>query len=134
MQDLARLNAVVVTSTKSCGVAVLNADDDRCARIAAEAPGQVIYFSVQPDNQVVERHIRARGRALVLRPRPDGETLCLIDGTETRILLAQEIPALLGDRAHVNVTNALAAAAVCLGLDIDLECVRQGLSTFTVSL
>jgi cyanophycin synthetase len=131
LQDLARLNAVVATSASGRGTAVLNAEDVWCVQIAGETHGKVIYFSRQPDNQVLECHLQGRGRALVLGPRPGGEALCLVDGTETStVVLAQEIPATSEGRDRFNISNALAAAAGCLGLGINLEYICQGLRTF----
>jgi cyanophycin synthetase len=130
LQQLARVNAVVANSTSESGVAVLNADDHWCVRIAEETHGEVIYFSQQPDNEVIRRHLQTAGRALILRPRSDGEALSLIDGAETSIVLAHEISASHDERAAANISNALAAAAACVGLGITSECICQGLRSF----
>lgn len=128
--QLARINAVVANSTGEGGVVVLNADDDWCVRIAEKTHGEVIYFSQQPDNDVIRRHLRAGGRALILRPRSDGEALSLLDGTETGLVLAREISASHDERAAGNISNALAAAAACVGLGINSECIGRGLRSF----
>ena len=127
LQQLARLNAVVANSTSERGVVVLNADDDWCVRIAGEAHGEVIYFSLHPDNEAITRHLRTGGRALIVRPGPDGEAIFLIDGVETSIVLAHEISASHNERSVPNISNALAAAAACVGLGINFECIYQGL-------
>ena len=108
---------------------VLNADDDWCVRIAGEAHGEVIYFSLHPDNEAIIRHLRAGGRALIARPGPDGEVVFLIDG-DTSIVLAPEISASRNERAAGNISNALAAAAACVGLGINSEFICQGLRSF----
>jgi cyanophycin synthetase len=112
---------------------VLNADDEWCAAMADRVRGRVIYFSLAPDNPVVERHYRAHGRALLLRPDDRGGMICLADRRETSILHASEIPATFEGRARVNIANAMAAAAACIGLEVDLQCIRQGLRSFTTS-
>jgi cyanophycin synthetase len=131
LHDPLRLNGVVAKSTREHGVTVLNADDPGCVRIAGETHGEVIYFSLQPDNEVIGRHLRTGGRALMLRPRSDGEALLAIDGAETSLLRVEEIHASSDDRGHVNTASALAAAAACLGLGTNTDCICHGLRTFT---
>jgi cyanophycin synthetase len=130
LQQLARLNAVVANSTSERGVVVLNADDDWCVRIAGEAHGEVIYFSLHPENEVITRHLRTGGRALIVRPGPDGAAVFLIDGVETSIVLAHKISASHNERSVPNISNALAAAAACVGLGINSECICRGLRSF----
>lgn len=129
--DFARLNTVVATSTSERGVVVLNGDDEWCTWIAAKTQGRVIYFSMQPDNQVVKRQLDAHGCALLLRPTPNGEILSLLDEHETNILPVREIPAALNGCSRDNVANSLAAAGACIGLGVNLDAIRQGLRTFT---
>ena len=137
LDDLARVKAVVAASTGRQGATVLNADDPRCVRMADQANGRVIYFSLTPDNPassaVIERHLRGHGLALLLRSSPSGEVLALTDRREISLLHPHDIPATFDGRARVNIANALAAAAACIGLEIDLECIRQGLRSFTSS-
>jgi cyanophycin synthetase len=130
LQHSARVNAVVANSTSECGVVVLNADDPWCVRIAEEIHGEVIYFSQQPGTGVIKRHLLAAGRALILRSTSDGEALSLIDRAETSIVLAHEVSASKDEHATGNISNALAAAAACVGLGINSECIRQGLRSF----
>ncbi len=133
LEDLARVKAVVAGSTVRRGATVLNADDDLCVRMASRARGRVIYFALTPENPVVERHRRGRGVAVALRPGPHGELLCLLDRRETSLLHVNDIPATFDGRARVNVANALAAIAACVGLEIDPEHIREGLRTFSAS-
>jgi len=129
--DFARLNAVVARSTSNRGVAVLNADDEWCVWIA-KAQRRVIYFSMQPDNQVVKSQVDAHGCALVLRPSPYGEILSMLDGHETNILSIREIPAALNGSSRHNVANLLAATGACVALSVNLDAIREGLRTFTL--
>jgi cyanophycin synthetase len=132
-ETLARLSAVVARSISERGVTALNADDNWCVRIAGETHGEVIYFSLRPDNGVIGRHLRGGGRALVLRSRPDGDALSLIDGAETNLLLAREIPGASAACACSSIANALAATAACVGLGIDIGSICRGLRTFAWS-
>jgi cyanophycin synthetase len=130
LQQLARVNAVVANSINESGVVVLNADDHWCARIAEETHGEVIYFSQQPDNEVIKRHLRAEGRALILRSMSDGEAIFLVDRAETGIVLVDEISTSKDEHVGGSISNALAAVAACVGQGINSECIRQGLRSF----
>jgi cyanophycin synthetase len=127
LQQLARVNAVVANSTDEHGAVVLNADDDWCVRIAEGAHGEVIYFSLYPDNEVISQHLLSGGRALIVRPGPGGKTVSLVDRAEYRIVFVDEISASKDEPAGSNISNALAASAACIGLGVDSECIRQGL-------
>jgi cyanophycin synthetase len=90
----------------------------------------VIYFSQQPDNEVIKRHLRAEGRALILRSMSDGEAIFLVDRAETGIVLVDEISTSKDEHVGGSISNALAAVAACVGLGINSECIRQGLRSF----
>ena len=91
-----------------------------------ETHGEVIYFSQQPDNDVIRRHLRAGGRALILRPRSDGEALSARWDADRLGILARGISASHDERAAGNISNALAAAAACVGLGINSGVYRPG--------
>jgi cyanophycin synthetase len=133
VEALARLNAVVAQSINNRGVMVLNADDDWCVRISGEIKRKVIYFSLQPANPVIEHHLHGGGRVVIIRYRPDSDALSLIDGAETSLLFAREIPAASAVCPRTNIANALAATAACVGLGIDIEWICRGLRTFAWS-
>jgi cyanophycin synthetase len=130
LHDLVRLNAVVANSTGEHGVTVLNADDHQCVRIAGETRGKVIYFSRQADNEVIGRHLRSGGRALILRTQSDRQDLTLIDSSETQLLLARRTSHGSDNRSGLGTSSAVAAAAACVGLGIDLDCIGYGLRAF----
>jgi cyanophycin synthetase len=134
MADLARAKGVVPQSVFRDGVSVLNADNEWTADMARLARGEIIFFSMEEDNAVLREHLRARGRAVVLRQSRNGEMVTIIEHRrETSLLFANEIPATFDGRLRVNVANALAAAAAALGENIQLEYIRQALRTFTTS-
>jgi len=56
--DCARLNAVVPKSASRDGQLVLNADDEGCVQIGSKASVGVMYFTMDPGNPVVGRHVR----------------------------------------------------------------------------
>ncbi len=105
----------LVESLPGDGVAVLNADDERVAAMAAAAPGRVVTFSAagRPDAVVRAEDIRldADLRASFVLCTPGSRT-----------------PVRLGVRGEHNVANALAAAAAAGVVGLEPEEVAAGLA------
>jgi cyanophycin synthetase len=134
LEDLAKVKAVVPEAVFRDGHSVLNADNSYCVDMARSARGEIIYFSMSDENEIVREHVRAKGRAVVLRPARQGEMITVIEHRrDTSVVLASEIPATFDGRNRANVANALAATAAALAADVQLEFVRQALRTFTAS-
>lgn len=132
LADLARVTGVVPRSVFRDGTSVLNADNVWTARMAEDARGEGIFFSMDDESDVVQDHLRQQGRALVLRRVADGEMLTLLEPhQEVSIMLAGEIPATMGGYVRCNNENALAAAAAALGAGANGEQVRAALSGFS---
>jgi cyanophycin synthetase len=131
LDDLAKVKQVVVeVATDFC---VLNADDERVVRMAEHSPGQPIYVTMDRKNQRVRRHVRDRGLAVSLEEGLNGRTLVLYhSGDQIPLLCARQIPATLEGRALHNVQNAMFAAAIAVGLGVDVEDIRQGLRSFSL--
>ena len=106
----------LIESLPSSGVAVLNADDDRVAAMAAATSARVLLFGSTGD-------VRAE------RVRLDEElhaTFDLVDG-DGRVELR------LGVRGEHNVANALAAAAAASALGVSLDQIATGLAAPVLS-
>jgi cyanophycin synthetase len=131
LDDLAQVKQIVVeVATDFC---VLNADDERVARMAGHSPGQPIYVTLDPKNERVRKHVRERGRAVALEEGLNGRMLVLYQGDDQiPLLCARQIPATLEGKALHNIQNAMFAAAIASGLGIDVEDIRQGLRTFSL--
>jgi cyanophycin synthetase len=126
----ARLSAVVANSTSEGGVTVLNADDPWCVRIGRDTNGEVIYFSLRSDSEVVRQHLQAGGRALTASPTSDCEIFSRVNGAKTTIALPQETAVAGQERTVHNIVHALAATAACVALGINHEYICQGLRSF----
>jgi cyanophycin synthetase len=130
LEDLARVKRVIVEVARD--VCVLNADDERVAAMAEHSPGEPFYVTMDPDNELVRRHVRNRGRAIALEDGLNGPLLVLYEGEDhIPLLWARQIPATVEGQARHNVQNAMFAAAIAHGLGIGLENIRQGLRTFS---
>ena len=134
LRDLARVKAVVPAATLRDGYAVLNADDPWCVEMESRARGEVIFFTMNEDNERVREHIRARGKAVILRQTKTGEVIHIAEGKrETALLDVRYIPATFQGRARVNIKNALAAVGAAYGSNVGLEAIRNGLRSFSTS-
>jgi cyanophycin synthetase len=128
LEDLAEVKAVVADTARKA--LVLNAEDPYCVNMAGDVRDgvEVIYFSMQPDHAVVQAHLQAGGRAVLLH---DGEImLCRHDG-DTPVVRADRLPFTLGGRARHNVANALAAVAALVGAGQPLNTIAQALQGFS---
>jgi cyanophycin synthetase len=130
LDELAEVKQVIVEVAQE--YCVLNADDDRVARMAEHSPGKPFWVTMDRNNERVRRHIRDRGKAVVLEEGLNGRMIVLYDGEEhIPVLWARQVPATVEGHAIHNVQNAMFATAIALAMGISLENVRQGLRTFT---
>ena len=104
----------LVVSLPEGGVAVLNADDDRVAGMAASAKADVVTYGLGPG-----AWLRADGIELDALGRP---SFRLVRGYEQR-------PVRLRIAGYHQVSNALAAAAAGVALGLSLDEVQAGLES-----
>lgn len=130
LDDLAAVKRIVVEVAQD--FCVLNADDERVARMAEYSPGEPIFVTMETNNERVRGHVAQRGRAVVLEEGLNGPRLVLYHGEDQiPLLCARQIPCTLEGRALHNVQNALFAAAIASGLGVGVDDIREGLRTFT---
>jgi len=134
LEDLAYLKRIVVEAVPRGGYSVLNADDPLVVEMERASLGEVIWFSMDPDNEIVASHVRRDGWAVVLENTDQGETIVIKQGSRTLPLSqVRRIPATFRGRARMMVANALAATAAAHAAGIHLHDIRQGLLSFTPS-
>ncbi len=134
MRQLAAVKQVVVEAVPRDGTAVLNADDPLVAAMGRHCSGAVIYFSMDPNNEIIRRQASRGRRAVTVEPGRNGDMIVLRQGRKNLPLVwTHLLPATFEGRARMNVQNALAAAAAAWAAGAHLHDVRQGLRTFTTS-
>jgi cyanophycin synthetase len=130
IDDLAAVKRIVVEVAQD--FCVLNADDERVARMAEHSPGEPIFVTMDYNNERVRRHVAQRGRAVALEEGLNGPRLVLYHGEDQiPLLCARQIPCTLEGRALHNVQNAMFAAAIASGLGVGVDDIREGLRTFS---
>jgi cyanophycin synthetase len=128
LPELAEVKATICRITKPAGWVVLNADDRYVAPVARRVKANVAYFTLEGDRSaVVRRHLRAGGRAYLVRDGVLGEAE---GATWRRIARVAEVPIAFGGFARHNIANALAASAGARALGATIAEVRAGLIDF----
>ncbi|HEX6139769.1 MAG TPA: cyanophycin synthetase [Candidatus Limnocylindria bacterium] len=134
IRQLAAVKQVVVEAVPREGYAVLNADDPLVAAMARHCSGSVIYFSADPDSEIIKRQASRGRRSVTLEQGRNGEMIVLRQGRKSMPLVwTHLLPATFEGRARMNVQNALAAAGAAWAAGAHLHDIRQGLRTFTTS-
>ncbi|MBX3199265.1 MAG: cyanophycin synthetase [Labilithrix sp.] len=133
LEQLAEVKRIVVEVARDC--AVLNADDLHCLRMADHTKAaRIAYVTMNPRHELVRKHIRAGGLAVVLEEGINGHMITLYDkGAHLPLLWTHLVPATFEGKAMHNVQNAMFAAVMAYAMGVKVENVRQGLRTFDTS-
>jgi UDP-N-acetylmuramyl tripeptide synthase len=126
LDELLAIKWIVSRVVREEGRLILNADDQRLVDKANGYRGELVWFSLDPNNEVVRRQVEAGGLAFLL----DGNELRKFeDGASELICRSTDIPIALGGAARHNIANALSAAALTWCLGASLEDIASGLTT-----
>ncbi len=126
LNELLNIKWVTSRAVRKSGKLILNAEDDLLVGKASEHRGEIIWFSLDADNAVVQRALADGGTAFVMY---NGELTRQTGRSGTVICRADEIPITMGGAAKHNVANALGAAALTDSLGIPMESIRGGLKS-----
>ncbi|NEQ30966.1 MAG: cyanophycin synthetase [Leptolyngbya sp. SIO4C5] len=130
VEEMAHLKSVVVEAARPNGYAVLNADDPLVAAMARRVKAQVAYFSMNPDNELIQAHTQQGGLAAVYE---NGYLSILKGDWVLRIEQAVNVPLTMMGRAPFMIANALAASLAAFTQNISIETIRYALQTFQAS-
>jgi cyanophycin synthetase len=130
LDQLAEVKRIPIEVTRN--TVVLNADDERCLKMAPHTQAQhVCYVTMNPNHALVREHIRVGGRAVALEGGVNGQMITLFDnGAHIPLLWTHLIPATIEGKALHNVQNAMFAAGMAYAMGVRLDDIRQGLRTF----
>ena len=131
IEQMATLKSVVAESVDPKGYAILNAEDPLVVKMAKRVKSQIAYFSMNPENEVLQNHVRNGGLAAVY----ENGYLSIIKGDWTlRIEQAVNVPLTMAGLAPFMIANALAAALAAYSSGVAIEQIRSGLATFEASV
>lgn len=128
LTELMDIKWIVSRAVVGCGQLILNADDRLLVFKSDSYPGEIIWFSLQPDNPTVENHVAAGGTAFIL---DDKELVKIESGERETLCLSTDIEITLNGAARHNVANSLAASALTHCLGASVEEIRAGLTTIS---
>jgi len=130
LDQLAEVKATVTRITRPDGWDVLNADDARVLAMRRQAAGRPWLFSLDADHPALRTTLAEGGRAITIL---DGAMVVMTSHRRIhRLLPVEEIPMTLAGISSHNVSNAMAAAAAALGVDLPEAAVVEGLRTFVL--
>jgi len=122
IDDLINIKALIAERVRAGGTLVLNADDPNCLRVlererVQEPPRKIVYFSLDENNGVVQKHLAEGGTAYF----PKDERIHEAHGkTFQPILKISEVPVTMNGLAEFQVANVLAAVAACRAYGLHL--------------
>jgi cyanophycin synthetase len=124
IDDILFVKSLVAECVREGGTLILNADDERLARLAEsprvnEVPKKYVYYSLDHKNPLIRFQAEQGCTGYFLR---NGWVIELADGQETHIIEAADIPSTFGGAAEYQISNVMAAvaAARACGVSIDL--------------
>jgi cyanophycin synthetase len=132
IEDIARIKQLVAERVREGGALILNADDEHLVQMphhpkVAALQKQIVYFSLEPNNLVVKRHIAEGGIAFIAH----GDWITEHGpGGESRIIRVSGVPATFGGTADFQTYNVLAAIAACRAYGLHAESIANALQTF----
>jgi len=130
LTDLARVKAVVIRAVKRTGWAVLNADNQHCVKIAADADCNISFFSMDESNPVIVEHCKKGGIAAVYE---NGYITIKKGDWKIRVEKVTHIPLTFGGSVDFMIQNVLAATLATFLWGYKIEDIRMSLETFIPS-
>jgi cyanophycin synthetase len=109
------------------GTGVLNADDAKVAAMAELCDGEVIFFGLNADSEVIRAHRAKGGRAVFVR---DNRIVLAKSGDEKGLTELNTIPLIAEHQNGEETANVLAAIAAAWALNIDAALIKSGAQTF----
>ena len=127
LEDLAFVKSLVIEAVKPDGYAVINADDKFADYFLKRAKSEVILFSKDKHNPILNNHIEQGKMAVFI---DDDEIIMIKKGTKIHLIKVRDIPITFNGMLECNIENCLAAVSALFGLNLPLEIIERGIKTF----
>lgn len=133
VEDILYVKSLVAERVREGGTLILNADDERLAKLmetprVGKIPKTVIYYSLHPDNPLLEQHTAQGGLAFCRQQ--DWLVEMRADGQHPIIEVAA-VPITLGGQAEYQISNTLAAIAAARAYGLTRKQIAHGLESYT---
>jgi cyanophycin synthetase len=133
IDDVLYIKSLVAERVQEGGTLVLNADDERLAKLMEvervnRIPKQVVYFSLDENNPVVRSHLQTGGTAYFAKKKALIEARGERQSTIADLSL---LPMVMNGAADFQVANLLATVAACRAFPVDQDLLFESLSGFS---
>jgi cyanophycin synthetase len=133
IEDVLYIKSLVAERVKEGGTLVLNADDERLARLMEtervnKVPKTVVYFALDENNPVVRSHLQAGGKAYFARNNALIESVGEVQRTMADVSM---LPVVMNGAAQFQIGNLLAAIAACRAFGIEQDSLLKNLVGFS---
>ncbi len=127
IEDLAEVKAVVVRSVKKNGWAIMNADDEQCVRIAGGLSCNVAYFSLNPNNPIIQNHIKQNKTIAIVE---EGQLVIKHKGENVTLAEVTAIPLTVDGNCQFMIANVMGSALAAFLSDFPEDKIIETLTTF----
>jgi len=127
LEELARVKQVVIEAVADDGAAILNAEDPMVAEMAAATDAEVIYFSTNSNNHIIQAHLMEDGRCVFIE---NNFIVLATDGQRIELIELDRVEFTKGGKIQFQVQNALAATAAAWAAGLNPAMIARALSTF----
>lgn len=130
IDDLATMARVKALIGRDAGIVILNAADPALIELAPTFAGELVYFALDPANEVLAAHRGSGGQVWFVR---DGQLVRARGAVEDALVAEVDVPITFGGLARYNTENALGSAALAHALGLPDAAIVAGLRAFTSS-
>jgi cyanophycin synthetase len=130
-EELSLVKSTVIEVVKKTGTSVLNAEDHMTMTVLNRARGNIILFSLDPDNPDIIAHEKKGGTVVTVTSQ---NAVIRKNQQDIHVCTLEEIPITFGGIIDFNTANALAAIAALHGVGLSVDQIRNGVMTFYPSV
>ncbi len=132
VKDLVEIKALIAERVREGGMLILNADDEESADLInrpaiAKTLRDIVFFSTQEANPIIQRHMDAGRTAYFLK---DGWISESRKGSVEKLVETARLPVTINGTAEYQIQNAMAATAVARGMGMSGIMIAEALRTF----
>lgn len=130
IEDLAYVKSLVGEAVKDNGYAVINADDEMSRTIVHRIKSNIIFFSKDKNNKLLQDNINNGGYGVYV---DNGVIYIEKNNYVFPLIKVDNINITIKGKLKYNIENSMAACAAMVGLGVDYKMIRKGLTTFSCS-
>lgn len=127
IDELIQIKNTVIKNISKNGYAILNANDSHIYKIIPHVSCKnIIYFSINPNNNIINNGIKNGERVVYY----DGSNIIYLFKNKKEVFYIQNILILKDNIVHFQIENIMVVIASAIALNIDINIIKKGLSTF----